>query len=199
MNKLVSELALGGVLLVAGIGCQGSTLIGSADAGCRPTFPQAGFFGPNILYPANDTFVAEPDLAGTDQYELVVQHQSTETVKVIMTSLSNQGIWYVGGPANDWKFTPYGGAPDGGASGGTQTFQAPNVTGEFEESIFFDRTGQARLDVYACDSTTPSVSKVISWSPPDGGVFVHDAGVTFDAAMVPLDGSSPTGVVGGRD
>jgi hypothetical protein len=193
----MKNMVLGGVLLLSGLGCQGSTLIGGTDAGCSVTFPQSGFFGPNILYPGNDTFVAQPDLSAAHPYELVVQHQSTETVTVNMTSLSDRGLWYVGGQANDWRFSEYTGGPDAGALG-SQSFQAPNVTGEFEESIFFDRTGQARLDVYTCNSTTPSMTKIVSWSPPDGGVFVYDAGVTFDGAG-PADGGSPIGVVGGRD
>jgi hypothetical protein len=190
----MTKLSLVGLVLLSGVGCQGNTLIGGTDAGCGATFPKTGFFGPNILYPGNDSFVSE--WAAT-KYELVAKHQATETVIVTMTLLSDQGGWSPGGSANDWRFTPFGSVPDGGVAP-SQTFEAPNVTGEFEESIVFTGTGRAQLDLFTCGSTSPSSSKIITWSPLDGGVAfdggtpldggpVSDGGAVFDGGR-PRDG-----------
>jgi hypothetical protein len=189
----MKKMILGAVLLLSGLGCQGSTLIGGTDGGaCHATFPQFGFFGENILFPASDTFAS---LRPT--YELVVQHDASEQVRVVMSLLSGDGIWYVGGYANDWRFTNYSGEPDGGPAG-TQTFEAPNVTGEFEESISFTNAGRAQVTVFACGSTTPTMSKVISWGPYDGGTS-HDAGPILLDGATPFDAGLTFGGDGGRD
>ncbi len=78
MNKAL----LTGLLLVCGLGCKSSTLIGiadgSVDAGCGLSYPQSGFYGPNILYPGfTSPFVSHGDMAF---YEIVATHPAGATV-----------------------------------------------------------------------------------------------------------------------
>jgi hypothetical protein len=183
---------LTGLLLASGLGCHGTTSIGGTDASnCNVTLPKMGFYGPNILLPGSVSFIDRTN------YELGVQHDAAATVIVNMTLLSAGGLWQIGNL--DWRATTFY-----GRTGETQTFEAPQVTGEFEESMYFQGTGDAKVDVFECGAATPTVSKIISWSPPDGGVPLGDGGAPYDASMgddaqvLPLDGGIVTGPVGGE-
>jgi hypothetical protein len=210
---------LAGLLWASALGCQATTLIGTAkgtDGGddavvssCNVTFPDSGFYGPNILAPGRTSFNSTPFLGGPAMvYELVVQHDATAPVAVKLTLLSGNGVWYIGGYAADWRASNYN-----GVIGGSQIFQAPSVSGEAEESIYFVKSGQATLEVSgACGPDAPMLSKTISWSaadggalsPTDGGVFVQDGGPSpWDASLGddahPLDGGGIViGPVGGE-
>jgi hypothetical protein len=176
---------LAALLLTGGLGCHATTLIGGTDAGtCGVTFPKSGFYGPNILAPGNDSFVSSPGFSETTHYELVVQHDATESVMVNMTLLTAGAVWFIDGQANDWRVSVW----DGGV-GGTQTFEAPSVTGEFEQTITFSNNGEARLDIFECAAANPTVSKTITWSVPDGQVPTTDAHPSDDAAR---DGGPPS-------
>jgi hypothetical protein len=202
---------LAGLLLASGLGCHSTTMIGSTDAShCNVTFPQSGFYGPNILYQGNDSFVSSPGFPYR-LYELVVQHDAMSPITVTLTLLEGP-VWQVPGNALDWHYK----FSDGGGFfgvGGSESFEAPNVTGEFEEAIYFQNSGRAKLDVYECGATTPTFSKTISWSlpdgevpppsydggvvrgdaspqpPSDGPIIIYDAG-SFDGPQGPRDGGS---------
>jgi hypothetical protein len=188
----MKNIILAGLMLVSGLACQGTTSVGGADAGCDVTIPKDGFLGPNILYMGNDSFQGQP-APQLQLYELVVTHDVSANVRVKMTLLSGNP-WSIPGSANDWHVTLFD------STSNSQMFEAPNVTGEFEEALYFDYTGTARVDLFECGATTPSLSKTISWSspdvppddggpgfPPDGG-FPLDATVNDDASPVPTDG-----------
>jgi hypothetical protein len=194
MNKLI----LTGILLLTGLGCQGNTLIGGADGGrCHVTFPASGFFGANILYPGNDTFQSSWGFS-TVRYELVVQHDATEMVTVnmrLLSDLSGPGNWSAGGSANDWRDTT---SLDAGTW--VESFSTPMVTGVAEETIYFTFSGRAQVDVYTCGSTTPALTKTISWSAPDGGWTATDGGGTAtDGGGRPTDGGGTATDGGARD
>ncbi|HEY4395569.1 MAG TPA: hypothetical protein VGP64_15975 [Polyangia bacterium] len=200
---------LAALLLASALGCHATTLIGTSNGidggdddatvavdavGCNLTFPDSGFYGPNILVPGRTSFNSTPFLGGpATVYELVVQHDAAVQVTVKLTLLSGDGVWYIGGYAADWRVTN-----DDGGIGGTQTFEAPNVGGEAEESIYFVKSGRAKLDVLGlCGPGGPMFSKTISWSPADGGTlsptdgggFLRDGGGFLrDGGFVPDGG-----------
>jgi hypothetical protein len=181
----MKKMILAGLLAASALGCHATTSLGGADGGCDVTLPKAGFYGPNILYPGDVSFVSY-GVTAESYYELVVDHDAGAAVSVTMTLLSGS-VWYIGGQSADWRVTLYDGTT------GTQTFGAPGVTGEFEESIFFAGTGQARVDLFECDASSPTLSKTISWgpaTPADAGQM--DAGLTADAAS-DAHGSAPMG------
>jgi hypothetical protein len=192
--RQMKNAILTGLLLASGLGCQGTTSIGGTDASnCNVTFPEMGFYGPNILLPGSVSFVSGRNIYDPmNDYELVVQHDAAAPVTVYMTLLSGS-VWYVRGQADDWHVGLFDGNSDGGT--GSQEFEAPNVTGEFEESISFQYSGQARLDIYECGGATPTLSKTISWLPPDGGAVAPppDAELGDDASVQILDGGIPPG------
>jgi hypothetical protein len=176
----MKKMILAGLFVASALGCHATTSLGGADGGCNVTLPEAGFYGPNILYPGEVSFVSY-GVTPESYYELVVGHDADAAVSVKMTLLSGSA-WYIGGQSTDWRVTLYDGTT------GTQTFGAPGVTGEFEESIFFAGTGQARVDVFECDASSPTLSKTISWGP----ATPVDAGLTADAAS-DARGSAPMG------
>ncbi len=162
MNKIL----LTGLVLACGLGCGASTLIGKADGGgCGVSYPEDGFYGPNILFSGLTSLTGQPFL-GADTapiYELVASHPLGATVSLNMTLLSGS-VWYIGGSANDWRATIYD------PTTGEQTFQTPDVAAVSESSIYFVGSGQARLDLFECGAATPTTSKTISWSAGDAGL-----------------------------
>jgi hypothetical protein len=160
MNKIL----LTGLVLVCGLGCGASTLIGKADGGgCGVTYPENGFYGPNILDPGV-TFFADHDWSVPPYYELVASHPLGATVRVNMTPLWGVGFDY-GGPAFDWRVLD-------DPTTGDESFQTPDVAAVSESTIAFFQSGQARLDIFECGAATPTSSKTISWAStaPDAGL-----------------------------
>jgi hypothetical protein len=175
MNRILLTGLVLVLVLVCGVGCGASTLIGKTDGGgCGVTYPESGFYGPNILYPGLTSLTSQPSLStiAPPNYELVASHPLGATVKLNMTLLSGS-VWYIGGAANDWRATLYD------STTGEQTFQTPDVAAVSESSIFFVQSGEARLDVFECGSATPT-SRTISWSVGDAGL--GDGSVGDDAA-----------------
>ena len=171
MNKIL----LAGLVLACGVGCGASTLLGKADGGgCGVTYPETGFYGPNILYPGVTSF-ADHDWSAPPYYELVASHPFGATVKVNMTLLWGLGF-DPGGPAFDWRMLQDPTVP------ANETFQTPDVAAVSESTIAFFESGQARLDIFECGATTPTSSKTISWASTAADAGPRDGSVGDDAA-----------------
>jgi len=186
---------LAGLLLICGFGCKSATLIGvadgAADAGCGLSYPQNGFYGPNILYPGfTSPFVSHGDTAF---YEIVASHPASAPVSVNMTLLSGQ-VWRIDGYLDDWRATIYDSVT------GEQTFAPPNVVGESETTMFFLHSGQARLDIFECGALSPTRSTTLTWNDgPDAGIVYSSDGSLLsrpDGAVITANDGS---VIAGHD
>jgi hypothetical protein len=179
-----------GLLLVCGFGCKASTMIGVADAGCGLSYPQNGFYGPNILYPGfTSPFMSHGYM---DYYEIAASHPVTADLTVKMTLLSGPA-WDIDGALADWHATLYDSAT------GEQTLAPPNVAGESESTIFFLHSGQARLDIFECGATSPTRSTTLTWNETDAGIIYGPDGSAIsgaDGAVVTFDDGS---VISGHD
>jgi hypothetical protein len=138
---------------------------GSADAGgaadasvgtpCGITYPESGFYGPNILFPDYTAFELMPK-----HYTMAAFVPAGAPLRLRITKLN--GSWGLFFSDTDWRSM--------GNADIAQDF-VPIDTGAghvAEANITFMGNGRARMDFFECGSTTPTRSKVYMWGNGEG-------------------------------
>ena len=138
------------------------------------SYPETGFFGPNLLGAAATSFVS--DERSPSRYQLAADLVSGATVAVKFTmsaeTLSrfrvtepDSPVWAIHiGVGAGWLISTFD------AVKGEQVFQSQAGTIRPELPIVFRGSGEARIDYFECGSAAPTRMKMITWAPAaDGG------------------------------
>jgi hypothetical protein len=141
------------VLLGAAIDANMATDVGRlGGAACGGIgYPAAGFYGENFLVPTYLT------VNQASSMEMAAKLAVGASLRVKLTRISG-AIWWISGQGSDWRFTQYDFAT------GEQMFEAPDTSRTDETTFTFPDSGKVLVEYFECGSSTPTGSKVLSWT-----------------------------------